>query len=95
MPQALAWTPAQEALLHSLANNTTATIENIAKQLGVSRSCAQRHLARIRQPLLVSVCSQERASAGTAPLPAGHGISLAAIDFPLLGDVQKSVSRGA
>ena len=95
MPLAIVWTPAQDALLHSLANNSTASIIAISRQVGVSRSCAQRRLFRIRSPLAMKACTEERASAGTDPLPAGHGISLEAIAFPLLSEVQNSASRGA
>lgn len=79
MPRALPWTPDQDAHLTTLLDQRGLTLRKAAKQLGVSRSFAQRRAKMLLRQSVRLTCTPDRERAGDAPLPAGHPITLAAI----------------
>ncbi|MBE7209763.1 MAG: hypothetical protein INR65_01975 [Gluconacetobacter diazotrophicus] len=79
MPRALAWTSDQDASLTALLDQRGVTLRKAAKQLGVSRSFAQRRAKMLLRQSVRLICTPDREHAGDAPLPAGHPITWNAI----------------
>ena len=86
MPRPLPWTSDHDASLTALLDQRGATLRKAAKQLGVSRSFAQRRAKMLLRKSVRLICTPDRESAGDAPLPAGHPITWKAIAFQSQGE---------
>ncbi|WP_428375182.1 hypothetical protein [Lichenicoccus sp.] len=84
MPRSLKWTLDLDVKLERLIDFQGATIRCAAKQLGVSRSFAQRRAKLLAIQSQRRHCSEAREAAGVEPLRAGHPITWSAIcsDLP-------------
>ena len=79
MPRSLNWSLDLDAKLERLIDFQGATIRCAAKQLGVSRSFAQRRAKLLSSRSQRNRCSEAREAAGVEPLPVGHPITWSAI----------------
>ena len=79
MPRSLIWTMELDDKLEHLIDFHGATIRCAAKQLGVSRSFAQRRAKLLSTQSRRRHCSEAREAAGDEPLRAGHPITWSAI----------------
>lgn len=79
MPRSLKWTLDLDIKLERLIDFQGATIRVAAKQLGVSRSFAQRRAKLLSTQTQRRNCSEAREAAGIEPLRAGHPITWSAI----------------
>ena len=87
MPRALPWNSDQDASLTALLDQRGSTLRTAARQLGVSRSFAQRRAKLLHTQSVRSICTPDREDAGSAPLPAGHPITWSAINYFPVEDI--------